>query len=78
MNKIKLIFSFFLLAHSNSILSQVILNNYELDSITIISPKYEFQSKEFRKIKKKELEHAPIKNIDNILTSLKKNRINQF
>ena len=52
MNKIKLIFGFFLLAHSNNVLSQVILNNYELDSITIISPKFEFNSKEFQKIKK--------------------------
>ena len=53
MNKIKLLFGFFLLAHSNNVLSQVILNNYELDSITITSPKYEFNSKEFQKIKKK-------------------------
>ena len=69
MDKIKLIFGFFLLAHSNNVLSQVILNNYELDSITITSPKYEFNSKEFQKIKKRELEHAPIKNIDNVLFS---------
>jgi len=69
MGKIKLIFSFFLLAQPNSVLSQVILNNYKLDSITIISPKYEFQGKEFKRIKKKELLQAPIKNIDNILIS---------
>ena len=41
MNKIKLIFGFFLLAHSNDVLGQIIINNYELDSITIISPKFE-------------------------------------
>ena len=52
MNKIKLIFGFFLLAHSNDVLSQIILNNYELDSITIISPKFEFNNKKFQKIKK--------------------------
>ena len=69
MNKIKLIFVFFLLAHSNDVLSQIILNNYELDSITIISPKFEFNNKEFQKIKKKELELAPIKNIDDVLLS---------
>ena len=69
MGKIKLIFSFFLLAQPNSVYSQVILSNYKLDSITIISPKYEFQGKEFKKIKKKEILQAPIKNIDNILIS---------
>ena len=53
MNKIKLIFGFFLLAHSNNVLSQIILNNYELDSITIISPKFEFNNKKFQKIKKR-------------------------
>ena len=47
MNKIKLIFGFFLLAHSHDVLSQIILNNYELDSVTIISPKFEFNNKEF-------------------------------
>ena len=60
MNRIKLIFGFFLLAHSNDVLSQIIINNYELDSITIISPKFEFNIKEFKKIKK-ELDLAPIK-----------------
>ena len=69
MNKIKLILGFFLLAHSNDVLSQIIINNYELDSITIISPKFEFNNKEFKKIKKKELELAPIKNIDDVLLS---------
>ena len=69
MNKIKLILGFFLLAHSNDVLGQIIINNYELDSITIISPKFEFNNKEFQKIKKKELELAPIKNIDDVLLS---------
>ena len=70
MNKIKLTFVYFLLTYSNNLFSQVIiLNNYKLDSITIVSPKYEFNSKRFQKIKKKELELAPIKNIDNILFS---------
>ena len=69
MNKIKLILGFFLLTHSNDVLSQIIINNYELDSITIISPKFEFNNKEFKKIKKKELELAPIKNIDDVLLS---------
>ena len=53
MNKIKLILVFFFLALSNNVLSQIILNNYELDSITITSPKYEFNNKEFQKIKKR-------------------------
>ena len=69
MNRIKLILGFFLLAHSNDVLSQIIINNYELDSITIISPKFEFNNKEFKKIKKKELDLAPIKNIDDVLLS---------
>ena len=69
MNKIKLTFVFFLLSYYNLFSQVIILNNYELDSIIIVSPKYEFNSKGFQKIKKKELELAPIKNIDNILFS---------
>ena len=54
MNKIKLVFGLFILTYYNNLFGQVIiLNNYELDSITITSPKYEFNSKEFKKIKKR-------------------------